>query len=153
DAEILLAGKQQRPAAPQTVAYYVVGLPAEKFDATVGHGSQAAFVLPRADHDQLAIQFPASRQCQIDPCVWSKRGDDEIKVLTRLACRRVKIGIDGWVDHRAIAAIALRDAATNRFADRDEMSDPLGRRLVPLSEPGQNPLGDRGRQATDAARA
>ena len=71
-AEILFAGKKQRPATAQIVAHHFVGLPAQEVDGRAGSGAKAGLVLAGADDEQRPPQPVAGLDRQVEPLVWGE---------------------------------------------------------------------------------
>src|SRR5262249_34668562 len=147
DAEVLLAGEDQRPAPPQVVPYLLVRPPAQEAHVRMGQLPQTLLVLPRADDHQVPPQTHTGVDGQVDALVRRKRRGDEVEVLARYFSGGVEVGIDRRIDDEAVTAVALADAPLNGVADGDEMIDVRGRAAVPVAQPRQQPFDEAGLHA------
>ena len=90
DAEVVLAGEKQRPAAAIVVADHLVGLPAEKPDGRPRHPLEMVSLRSFTDDDQRAAGERAGGHGVLDSLVGHQGRDAEVEILPRArlpACR------------------------------------------------------------------
>ena len=143
DAEVFLRREEHGPAAAVVVADDIVRLPAEECDVRAGLRLQLRQFLPAANDDEPAAEPLEGLDREIEPLVRGERRDDQVEVFTRhRIVRRVEVGFDRWMNHGAVAAVAVADPLPNGLADGDEMRDPIRRAAIPIAHSGKQSISE-----------
>jgi hypothetical protein len=109
DAEVLLAGEDERPAALHQVGDHVVSLCAEELDGRAGHLVQARLTRSLAHHLERPTEPAACADGEVEPLVVEQPADNQVEVLS-LPLRTEPVDDDGRIDDRGLPLVQGLDA-------------------------------------------